>query len=204
MTPPRPDVATERRAEIIEAALSCFMRKGYANTTMDDIVAESGLSKGTLYWYFDGKEDLFEAALLSIFDSLAQKSLEDMEAQTAADQQLRAGARSLVDLAREMEGYFGLMVEFWSQNQRQGEAAIEVWGDMLTQYQQAIAAVFERGDQSGTFRTVDADALAWMMMAAYDGLAAYQMIMPDLDLERISETFIETLLKGLSADESGS
>ena len=50
--PPRPDVSEERRGQIIEAALACFTRKGYANTTIDDIVAESGLSKGAIYWYF--------------------------------------------------------------------------------------------------------------------------------------------------------
>ena len=37
----------------------------------------------------------------------------------------------------------------------------------------------------------------WAVMAAYDSLAAYAMLMPDLDLERVSEVFIETLLSGL-------
>jgi hypothetical protein len=74
------------------------------------------------------------------------------------------------------------------------------WVDMLTQYQQVIAAIFEEGTRSGEFRAVDASALTWMIMAAYDGLAAYDMMIPDLDMDRISETFIETLLKGLIAD----
>jgi AcrR family transcriptional regulator len=63
--PPRPDVSAERHAQIIKAALACFSRKGYTNTTMDDIVAESGLSKGSLYWYFDSKDDLFAQAVMS-------------------------------------------------------------------------------------------------------------------------------------------
>jgi len=59
--PPRPDVSAERRAQIIEAALTCFTRKGYNNTTMDDVAAESGLSKGTLYWYFESKDNLLKS-----------------------------------------------------------------------------------------------------------------------------------------------
>ena len=47
---------------------------------------------------------------------------------------------------------------------------------------------------------MDAGALAWMILAAYDGLAAYDMMMPDLDMDRISETFVETLLQGLQAE----
>ena len=48
MTPPSAS-KEERRAQILQAALTCFARKGYHLTTMDDIVAESGLSKGSLY-----------------------------------------------------------------------------------------------------------------------------------------------------------
>jgi len=40
-------------------------------------------------------------------------------------------------------------------------------------------------------------------MAAYDGLAAYDMLMPELDFERISEVFVEALLSGLVADGDG-
>jgi hypothetical protein len=38
-------------------------------------------------------------------------------------------------------------------------------------------------------------------MAAYDGLAAYSMFMPDLDLERISQVFVEMLLHGLEVEK---
>ena len=62
-------------APFIEAALACFVRKGYVNTTMNDIVVESGLSKGAIYWYFEGKDDLFEAALTSVFESVAEESM---------------------------------------------------------------------------------------------------------------------------------
>lgn len=63
---PRPNVSAERRAQIIRAALACFMRKGYNNTTMNDIVAESGLSKGAIYWYFESKDDLLRSAILAL------------------------------------------------------------------------------------------------------------------------------------------
>ena len=105
----------------------------------------------------------------------------------------------MVDLARDIEGYFALIVEFWAQSENRDEV-MGFWAEMLTQYQQVIAAIFEGGIQSGEFKEVDADALAWMIMTAYDGLAAYDMMIPNLDMDKISETFIETLLKGLMAD----
>lgn len=76
---PRPDVSAERRTQIIQAALVCFTRKGYNNTTMDDIVAESGLSKGTLYWYFESKDALFASALMSVFVDVGQEAVAALE-----------------------------------------------------------------------------------------------------------------------------
>jgi AcrR family transcriptional regulator len=197
--PPRPDVSEERRAQIIEAALACFARKGYANTTMDDIVAESGLSKGAIYWYFESKDDLFQAAFTSIFEGVAVESMGAMMACETSAERLLAGAQSMVALCREIEGYFGLIVEFWSQSENRDEA-MAFWAEMLTQYQQAVASIFEEGARTGEFRPVNASALTWMIMAAYDGLASYDMMMPDLDMDEISETFVEVLLRGLEAD----
>jgi len=50
-----------RREQIIAAARACFARAGYHATTMADVAAQAGLSKGTPYLYFESKEALFIA-----------------------------------------------------------------------------------------------------------------------------------------------
>jgi AcrR family transcriptional regulator len=50
-----------RREQIIAAGLACFARSGYHATTMADVAAQAGVSKGTPYLYFDTKEALFLA-----------------------------------------------------------------------------------------------------------------------------------------------
>ena len=52
-----------RRAQIIEAAISCFLEKGYTNTSMSDIIKASGLSSGSIYSHFTGKEDILVTAI---------------------------------------------------------------------------------------------------------------------------------------------
>lgn len=52
-----------RPAEIVEAALACFGERGFAATRLDEIAARAGVTKGTLYLYFEGKEDLFKAVV---------------------------------------------------------------------------------------------------------------------------------------------
>ncbi len=194
----KPETLEERKAQILKAAWTCFTRKGYNNTTMDDIVVESGLSKGTLYWYFDSKDDLFKAAMMSFFFEVGQGTFVALERCETSSDKLRAGARSMANFCRRAEGLFGLLVEFWAQSDRREEAN-QFWADVLVQYKGLIAGIIEEGIQKGEFRPMDAEHLAWVLMAAYDGLAAYLMLMPELDLEGVSETFVETLLGGLSS-----
>jgi AcrR family transcriptional regulator len=50
-----------RQEQILQAALRCFAQRGYYATTIDDLVAATGLSRGALYLYFPGKEALYLA-----------------------------------------------------------------------------------------------------------------------------------------------
>jgi len=193
---PRPDVSAQRRTEILEAATACFTRKGYTNTTMDDIVVECGLSKGTLYWYFEGKDELFMSAVARYFEDFGQETMVALAGCETAAEQFRCGGRALADFCRKAEGLFGLFLEYWSQSEQRQDAS-QVWAGMLQQYAGLIAGLVEEGVRRGEFKPVDGEYLAWAILAAYDGLAVYVMMKPDLDLDRASEAFIETLLSGL-------
>jgi AcrR family transcriptional regulator len=53
----------ERPAQLLAAALGLFVERGYAATRLDDVAARAGVSKGTLYLYFENKEELFKAVV---------------------------------------------------------------------------------------------------------------------------------------------
>lgn len=71
---PRLTEATKaaRRAQIIEAAIACFIERGYTNTSMSDIIKASGLSSGSIYSHFSGKEDILVTAINERLDSLKE------------------------------------------------------------------------------------------------------------------------------------
>jgi len=58
--------ADARPAEILEAALTVFAARGFAAAKLEDVAAAAGVSKGTLYLYFDSKTALFEAMALEL------------------------------------------------------------------------------------------------------------------------------------------
>ncbi len=63
LAPPRQRRKEARPAELTAAALELFVEKGFVGTRLDDVAARAGVSKGTLYLYFDSKEALFKAVI---------------------------------------------------------------------------------------------------------------------------------------------
>ena len=61
-----------RRAQIIEAAISCFLEKGYTNTSVSDIIKASGLSSGSIYSHFSDKEDILISAINERLNSVKE------------------------------------------------------------------------------------------------------------------------------------
>ncbi len=62
-----PEYKELAKKRIIDAAYKIFYKKGYHNSTMDDIAREVGVSKASLYSYFKSKEELLQAATNEIF-----------------------------------------------------------------------------------------------------------------------------------------
>ena len=65
-TKPRWERRKEARPqELLEAAIDLFVERGYAATRLEDVARRAGVSKGTLYLYYENKEELFKAVVRS-------------------------------------------------------------------------------------------------------------------------------------------
>jgi AcrR family transcriptional regulator len=198
----REQLRAERRQQILEAALDVFSRQGFNAAKVSDVAARAGVSQGTIYWYFESKEELLTQALLSFFDDFGQEAMQALEKCATASAKLRALGRAMVGFALSAEGLFALFLEFWTSSARRQQVG-QIWTNRLVEFKNLVAGIIEEGVQNGEFKPVDAQQLVWAVMAVYDGLAAYDMFLPDLDLPQISETLVETLLKGLEVEGSG-
>ncbi len=52
-----------RKQELLDIAYRMFITRGYENTSIDDIIAEAGIAKGTYYYYFESKEQTLEEVI---------------------------------------------------------------------------------------------------------------------------------------------
>ena len=58
----------KRKLELLEIAYKMFISRGYENTSVDDIIAEAGIAKGTYYYYFESKEQTLEEVIGMMID----------------------------------------------------------------------------------------------------------------------------------------
>ena len=81
----------QRPGEIIEAAVQEFARRGFAATRLEDVAERAGVTKGTIYFYFKNKADLFKAAARSSLEpALNEIEALGVQFEGSAEESLRA------------------------------------------------------------------------------------------------------------------
>lgn len=145
-----------RPVELLAAALQLFVDKGYAGTRLEDVAAQAGVSKGTLYLYFENKEELFKAVVRENVVALISRSAGEVSHYTGSSSELVAylitafwqdygatPAGGLSKLIMAESGNFPELARFFH------DEVIQPWHDVL-------AAALRRGIERREFRDIDA------------------------------------------------
>ncbi len=187
----------ERRTEeILDAAFRVFSLKGYRNATVDDIAQQAGISKGTCYQYFTGKEDIFIATMeRTLATQLA-------EAEAAAGEEkdalTRLGIEGLTFISkyRDLQFMFmGMVSEALGGNEKMRKKAAEVFGKVA----EFLARDIERGIADGVFRPVDPDTVAYALFGIAEVVGNRFMVDEDFDVLSFFVNLMDFLQHGLYA-----
>jgi AcrR family transcriptional regulator len=146
-----------RPGEILDAALDLFVEKGFAATRLEDVAQRAGVSKGTVYLYFDSKDDLFK----SVIRSGMVRAIEEAEKLVAgfegssADllRQIYAGWWQNIG-GTKLSGIPKLMI---SEAQNFPELARFYYDEVIQRGSRLVASAIERGVARGEFRRVNVD-----------------------------------------------
>jgi AcrR family transcriptional regulator len=105
----------QRRMAIVDAAESVFFAKGYDQATVDEIADRAELSKGTLYLYFDGKEDLYRAIIFRALKLLRAAFESAVARQETGIEKVWAIGMEYVNFYREHPDYFNALIHYHGQ-----------------------------------------------------------------------------------------
>ncbi|MFE9688923.1 TetR/AcrR family transcriptional regulator [Micromonospora sp. NPDC005806] len=118
-----------RRRQILDAARRCFLRDGFHNTSMQDVIAEAGLSVGAVYRYFPSKNDLITSIAQSVIGGAEEvfAELSRHEPPLPLTEVLER-ALTYVDSQTGPDGVLPLAIQVWAEAQRDPALAAFVRG----------------------------------------------------------------------------
>ena len=198
---PRTDVKEERIEQILEAAMIVFARRGFHQARMDDIVAQSGLSKGTIYWYFKSKDEIIWTIMGRIFESELE-NLRELQLENSS-----AGSRIMKFISIALNDLEGMLVhipltyEFISAAARDNEIRL-VLKKYLRGYIELLNPIIQQGVDSGEFRPIDAQDAAIAIGGIFEGIILLWVYDPEtVELKSHINASVEFLLEGLNKRE---
>ena len=189
------------RNEIIRAARKVFAKKGYYAASMDEIVAESRLSKGALYGYFDSKEELFLAVRASVVEFDLERVLAAMPpTMSATDKLVKVGEMAILATGRLDRDMLRVSYEFWTSAPRIKKLQ-RYYNELYHRNHRLLVELLRDGMSHGEIRTdLDPEALAWSLLAVVDGLglhAASLELGVDYDWGAVQRAFISAVMEGI-------
>lgn len=194
-----------RPSELTAAALELFVEKGFAGTRLDDVATRAGVSKGTLYLYFDSKEALFKAVVEEgIVPALA-----------AAEQQMAVFEGPAAQLLRSLlTGWWqqigstrlgGIAKLIISESRNFPDIAQYYHDHVIARGRSLLRAALKRGIDTGEFRAMNVESCIDVAIAPLLMLAIWRHSFcycgNDIDPRVYLDTHVDLLVNGLLARE---
>src|SRR5215831_7407303 len=191
-----------RRQNILDAALRCFSRDGFHNTTTADIVRESGVSQGALYLYFETKDDIIVALAddrhhgQAFLNALAKNEPDPVQGLFLL---IELYGKGLADGRREDMRRVG--VQGWAEALRNPAIHASIL-EGFSAVREAITDLVRRGQASGQIRAdIDAEAVPRVLTAIFQGLMLQTAWGEQFDLEACGHLVREMIRGALLAPE---
>jgi AcrR family transcriptional regulator len=196
--PERPTSAAKydaKRQELIDIAARVFAEKGYHATSIDDLQAATGMRRGGLYHYIEGKEDLLLAIHERFIEPLLANARQIVAEGLPAEETLRRLAHALMHDIANYRDQVTVFLHEWRVLQ-----GTEEWRhvrEARREFEETVAAVLARGEREGRF----APAVAPLTVYAFLGMFNYSYTWFDPGGERtpaeIADHFVDVFLRGV-------
>ena len=190
---------TDRRAELLDAAVRVFARKGFHQSRVGDIAEEAGVAHGLLYHYFRSKDEVLETIFRETWTQLVADTQRIELAGVPLREQLRRFARIYLGSWLVTPELVRVLVREVARSPEVGDRVDEIRGLF-----QALQRIIEAGRDRGEVRIdVDAQVAAWAVYGALEeiltGWVLGQLPGEEEDVERAVATVVDVAHAGLAA-----
>lgn len=189
-----------RPKEIVEAALQVFARDGFAGTRLEDVAEQVGISKGTIYLYFENKEELFKACVretVGADSAVTEEFTAHFEGHTS---DLLREIVKLISARFSNDNFRTILLLLISEGQRFPELVSFYYEEILSPRMEGLRAVIARGVERKEFRDTGLVDYPMLLMSPVMASVVWNHMFGKweaLDLSKLLNTHLETVLEGL-------
>ncbi|MBT5782973.1 TetR/AcrR family transcriptional regulator [Candidatus Marinimicrobia bacterium] len=192
----------KRQAQIINSALAIALEKGFENSRMDDIVDHSKLSKGTIYYYYKSKKDLYLSLVDFWFIEYSTGILSTLDKKESASDQLIALFTYFIYQYKKSPSTFELMIEFWRMSRLDNDFNYKLQ-KIYTQFLDYIAEIILTGIDNEEFKDVDPKITALSILINIEGIKWFSIFEnSNVEAHEYMETITKFILKGLKKNST--
>lgn len=165
---------------ICRSAVKLFSSKGYHRTTMEDIAADAGLTKGAIYWHFENKRELFRYLVESRLKELDGLISAALSAKASAPEKIQNVFRLCLEYYEKNRDFCALIKVFHAEGSVLLDKEFELWlRSTYARYREMIAEAIRQGVADGSFAPgIDPEAAGAVLVAAFDGLSFQWLVDP--------------------------
>lgn len=195
----------DRPQELLAAALQLFVERGYAATRLEDVAARAGVSKGTLYLYFDNKEGLFKSVVRANMLPLLDQTEALVDNYTGPSTEL---LRELILRwweAVAQSGLTGITKLMLAESGNFPELARFYHDEIIARSDAMVVRILERGMARGEFRLIDPHSLKKVIVAPVVMLMLWDQsfgpcALTPIDPQAYLASLIDLCIHGLKAN----
>ena len=190
----------QRRAHVLEAAIAVFARKGFAASRIDDVAAEAGVAKGTVYLYFDSRDailhaafEAFERDLLTGIHAVRESNGPALARLSQLVRGVIAGFEAQADLTR-------VLLDFWVAGTSDAPTGVGIeLARVYAEYRSVVEQLLRQAQSEGTVRGDLTEHSSAVVVGMIEGVMVQWLVEPDaVPLGPVAEQIIDVLVRGLS------
>lgn len=187
------------KQEIIDAVIKIIDQKGVKKLTMNEVARQVGIAKGTLYIYFDNKDDLLNSAIETSLEPLTMGVEEIIDSDLSPDEKLEKIVEFQLSFFEEHKNYFRVLIY---EHQRSQDPKKRFIDNKHQHFIKRISQIIKDGIDEGLFCTYDPEMLAVMFSESLIGVILQKIVRKEgSSLNDAGETIIEVFFKGIKTNK---
>jgi TetR/AcrR family transcriptional regulator len=183
---------------IFDAAIKSFSRNGFHKSTMDEIAETAGVAKGTLYYHFKSKEEIFKFIIHEGLREIENEIRERTEQVENPVDKLRMLCQVQLELVlKYLEFFKTVLSQMWGDEKRQSELRCA-----FAIYFKHIESYLKEAANAGIIADDNIEILAYNFFGVMASTLCYKLAHDDVNVTELVDTLINFLMRGIAKNQN--